>query len=531
MANFSSDLTLYSGVKIDNTYENVLTSTSYLVDNDVTSVNVYTSQSNPSYYIRLDKNKVRITHSNMRVSNGGSTINLYRCNYLRFNNTAYENKSFYCFVTNVRYINDETAELDFEVDVFTTWVATGSAQFEECFIERKHTNDDIIGKYILEEPVDLGDYLYSQQISLPTTTTDFKIVVGVSGAYLSNGQGGKEWKELPASFHTEHNGQYLIADSLTRYYFDKQGNSLDSNPDFNTIQDLFTSLRDSGTGGKGEWVKLIYYTPSETSGKTYVLTRGNKNGNYTPKNKKLLTYPYYGLRVNNYEGTTVDYAFELGQNGSITFQIITSDTDGMASLIPIVYEKGSENSMLIKSKYPVMSSSSTPYDTYVAQLKAQAPVDIANIATPAITGALFGSSMGGFGGIAGAAIGAGVGLISYITKALAGGEQAKLKGSTPIGNNSGILQLCNGTAQFGFYFQYLRPEYAKAIDNFFTRFGYKVNTLEIPRMTNNRFNYHYIKTIGCAVKGHIPSTAQAKIQQVMDNGVTFWNTSDVGNYS
>lgn len=523
----NSGLTLYSGVPLDNTYEHTYTEQNKL------KYSAYASPAQPLYYIRPDKNTIRIQHNgNMYVGN----LPLYECNYLKFSNNSYEGIDFYCFVTEVKYINDDTAEIDFEIDVMMTWVASGLVTFEQCFVERETTNSDDIGEHILEEPVDIGDYLYSQSLNLPTTTTGFKIVVGVAGAYFPTEQGGKKWQDLPVNFHTEHNGQYLIADSLTRYYFDTSGNSIESNPDFTTIFELFESLR---TAGKGEWVKLIYYTPTETRGKTYTLSRGNSIDGYTPKNKKLLTYPYYGLRVNNYEGTTVDYAFELGSNGSLIFSVITSDTDGMASLIPMAYEKGSNNSMVVKSKYPVMSSSASAFDTYIAQLKAQIPADVANIATPAITGALFGSSLGGIGGVAGAAVGAGVGLITYVTKAFAGGEQAKLKGSTPIGNNSGILQLCNDTAQFGFYFQYIRSDYAQAIDDFFTKFGYKVNRLKTPSkytagdvsQGGRTLSWHYIKTIGCALAGQAPASAVSKIQSIMDNGVTFWNKPEIGQYT
>lgn len=529
MANFSSDLTLYSGVKIDNTYENVLTSTSYLVDDDVTSVNVYTSQSNPSYYIRLDKNKVRITHSNMRVSNGGSTINLYRCNYLRFNNTAYEKKSFYCFVTAVRYINDETAELDFEVDVFTTWVATGSAQFEECFIERKHTDDDIIGKYILEEPVDVGEYIYSTPLPV---NPYLRMCIGVGGWYDTN---INRWTENGADIYTMNN--LCVMDGVSRFVFDSDGNTIDmfNNNPFTNVTQFVNSL--VGDGGQLSWIKFAYYFPwnngSTSINRTFETGGVGDNFSYKPKNNKLWCYPYYGCMVNNHEGSCCDYAFELSEtNGTLYFDIDSSILDGSMSVTVKNYKGGYRNSVVTKNKYPVLSSASQEYATYMANLKAQFATDLStNVVAPAISGALIGSSAFGIGGVAGAVIGGGMGLLNYILKSYSGGEQAKLKGATPCGVNSGMLQQANNTTPIHIYVKSIRTEYAKAIDNFFTRFGYKVNALEIPKMTNNRFDYHYIKTIGCAVKGHIPSTAQAKIQQVMDNGVTFWNTSDVGNYS
>ena len=122
MANFASHLWLYSGVPLDNTYEHTYASV------DKLSYKKWAKPPAPMYYIRPDKNTVRIKHNgNMMVGN----LPLYECNYLSFSNNSYEGIDFYCFVTEVRYINDETAEIDFEIDVIQTYLF----DYEEIYDE------------------------------------------------------------------------------------------------------------------------------------------------------------------------------------------------------------------------------------------------------------------------------------------------------------------------------------------------------------------------------------------------------------
>ena len=101
-----------------------------------------------------------------------------------------------------------------------------------------------------------------------------------------------------------------------------------------------------------------------------------------------------------------------------------------------------------------------------------------------------------------------------------------------LGNLSTFNQLyANKDFDFTLTTQVLRPEIAKTIDNYFTMFGYKVNTLKIPNV-RNRPHWTYIKTRGCNIKGSMPVDDIATIEDIVDNGITFWrNINEVGDYS
>lgn len=77
----------------------------------------------------------------------------------------------------------------------------------------------------------------------------------------------------------------------------------------------------------------------------------------------------------------------------------------------------------------------------------------------------------------------------------------------------------------------IKKEYAEIIDNYFTMYGYKVNTLKIPNL-KNRPNWNYVKTIDVNIIGDIPQNHLQTIKNMFNNGVTLWhNPSTFLDYS
>lgn len=77
----------------------------------------------------------------------------------------------------------------------------------------------------------------------------------------------------------------------------------------------------------------------------------------------------------------------------------------------------------------------------------------------------------------------------------------------------------------------VRYEFAKAIDSYFTVFGYKVNRLGKP-LTNHRQNYWYTKTVQANIDGNIPNEDMDAIKTIYNNGITFWkNPTNIKDYS
>lgn len=88
-----------------------------------------------------------------------------------------------------------------------------------------------------------------------------------------------------------------------------------------------------------------------------------------------------------------------------------------------------------------------------------------------------------------------------------------------------------------FYTKNCQRDEIKAIDDFFTIYGYKVNELKTPSghgvngSTFNRPSYNYVKTQNCVAVGEMPAIVNAKICSIFNNGLTFWKDGNsVGNY-
>lgn len=68
---------------------------------------------------------------------------LLQYNYVMYQNENYNSKWFYCFITDMRYLNDNCTEISIETDVYQTWCFDIS--IKESFVEREMINvlDDV----------------------------------------------------------------------------------------------------------------------------------------------------------------------------------------------------------------------------------------------------------------------------------------------------------------------------------------------------------------------------------------------------
>lgn len=76
------------------------------------------------------------TRNNGTIIVNGNRDTLLDYNYMSFVNKDYGNKTFYAFITNVRYSSANASYIDFVIDEWQTWCF--DVNFKESFIERKH---------------------------------------------------------------------------------------------------------------------------------------------------------------------------------------------------------------------------------------------------------------------------------------------------------------------------------------------------------------------------------------------------------
>ena len=78
-----------------------------------------------------------------------------------------------------------------------------------------------------------------------------------------------------------------------------------------------------------------------------------------------------------------------------------------------------------------------------------------------------------------------------------------------------------------------KKEYLQIIDDYFSKFGYKINRVKIPNIIG-RTNWNYIEIASTEEIGHgdVPSRAMEQINTACRNGTTIWhNHANLGNYS
>lgn len=82
---------------------------------------------------------------------------LGNASYLRFCNPTFENREFYAFITDIKYINNSTVEINYVIDVLQTWMFEYTVN--PCFIDREHAETDNVGDNRVNEGLDTGPFV------------------------------------------------------------------------------------------------------------------------------------------------------------------------------------------------------------------------------------------------------------------------------------------------------------------------------------------------------------------------------------
>lgn len=520
MSTPSSIINICSGVRLNSKYEhtiyfaNASAQLSYFAGKVVKTFSAY-SYLRKSWNIKVDATMEQAkTWSYMYFQNGTG-------------------KYYFYFINNIEYINDSTVELSLELDVMQTYMFDYSLL--ECFVEREHTSTDNIGEHIVEEGIDVGDIRVvseepvSELIDLcvlvmatynPATTTaenrdivlsaNYNGVFSGLGIYAVNVSDWKTWGEKLKFLDEEGMSDGIVA----MWMYPKELVAL-------------------GSGDSWESHKV----PMPAIGVSYlsktVRRNDNTSGSYTPRNKKLLTYPYNFLYLTNNTGGSAVYRYErFGDPLNCSFKIVGSlSPDGNVKIYPLNYNGASHNydEGVLLSGFPSCAWNQDVYKLWLAQNQNQQNLAL-GVAGLKIAGGVVGAvSTGGIGAVMGVStIASGAMDIANI---LAQRADKEIQPPQAKGNHSTSVNVVNGWQTFTLQRKSLGVEQAKILDDYFDMYGYKVNTVKTPNR-KARQNWTYTKTIGCHINGNLCNEDIAKIESIYNNGVTFWANGDsIGNYS
>lgn len=465
---------------------------------------------------------------------------LLGCNYVMYKNSAYSSKWFYAFITKMEYINDECTHIYIETDVIQTWLF--DYHVKPSFIEREHVDNDKVGLHTVPERLETGDYICNMHTKAGyASNDDLVIVVGatknpdgdnVSGRLYNNIYSGVNYY----TFRNNTEGAQQLEEWMAGYAED---GAVDAITCMFLAPEKLTVLKSDHTTTGTNTIDTQYINlEDELEINTKIdITNETLNG-YTPRNKKLLTFPYRYLLTSNNSGAGVVYNYEyftdLTEAQNIIeprFKIEGALTAGCSiRIIPINYKYIARNDEegLNMGKFPCLNWTSDVYTNWLTQ-------NGVNIALSAIGSV--GTIVAGVGLMAtGAGALAGAGTIASGVMGVANtiGEvyQHSLQPPQAEGNlNSGDVITASGNNDFHFYDMTIKKEYARIIDGYFNMYGYKVNRVGVPSHSH-RENYWYTKTIDVNIDGDIPNEDLQIIKNCYNKGITFWNNpANIGNFS
>lgn len=460
-------------------------------------------------------------------------------NYLLYRNEAQSNKTYYCYITDLKYINDEMTEIRIETDVFQTWQF--DIIYKQMFVEREHVMDDTIGLHTVPENLETGE-------SIVNTYTDINMsdycYILYTTKNLSTGADVDEHTNMggiPVAKRVYVCKDYQTLDSL-----------LQSLPALQINTDAITNIyllpkacinHDFSSG------VLHFQGQNNPVNSQFQISKPYNLDGYVPKNGKLFTYPFCYLVETNNLGLSNILHFEKFKNQECTFEFYgIPSQNSPAKIIPVNYGKENQEvdiEGIILGKLPTLDWNNDYYSDWLLSNSNTLDVEygFATVRTGLGLGKLAlgftlagtdtsGNPMAGssqmFSGVEDMISG-----LQKISLLMAQDADKQMIPNSSRGNSSGgdITTAMNKNC-FTFYEYTLKEEFARKIDNFFSMAGYQVNDVKIPNI-EGRLNWNYVKTIDCNIEGtEIPEKDLNKLKAMFNRGITFWhNYSTFRDYS
>lgn len=448
-------------------------------------------------------------------------------NYMDFYNMGMGDASrYFCFILNVRYVNVNTIEIDYVVDWIQTYLF--DFQFDACYVEREHVSDDSFGKHTVDENLDTGEYLVEyirNRVHAPAVI-----------AYIQ------------ANTLSVSNVNQVVTCLTTQGF--KMGN-------LGALSDLLNTFNDAPeqivqlqmcveemltSGGAGTYFIDGFEVRRDHS--AFIMG----GDSYTPHNNKLLCYPYKFFTIDNFNGQIQDFRWEdctIGVGAPhCEFQLIGApNPKPCMQCYPTSYKGWSGNDLesaavpqfaITYDNFPQVAWNSDTFRAWVSQygslVGVNAASSVVNIISSAVktggaTTALTGNAV--LGTLAGASQGIGQAVqqgTQFVTEA-----RNRQIHSKQMHGSIGNAGLDYAQQRVGFReTQYgIRPEYARKIDSYFDRYGYRVNEYKIPNIRGRQY-VNYVQCQNAHVSGIVATEAREAMENALNRGVSFWHVNSIG---
>lgn len=538
----NSIIMICKNIKLDKNYQNVLTYTEEqmreLCYNNKIDINSQFS------FIEESENSLLVPFT---------YENCLKANYMAFQNPRYSNKWFFAFVDSVNYVSDKTTRINFTIDIFSTWFDYWSPK--NCFVVREHTNNDTIGSNTIPEGLETGDFITQSMIPVYIDAGLTFTIVAVS-EFLPNFSGINPYYSVYGGLYSGL--KYILFDDYTSVSnfiraYNSEGKTDAIYSVFVLPKGLFPTFTRYQTSYGDLPITLYIADDSDDYIDLYTtpnITTPTSLDGYTPQNNKLFIGDYNYLLVSNNVGQNYIYKYEDFINNIARFKVVGTITmGGSIKAIPMNYKKfldDESESMyswqygITAPKYPTCSWITDPYTNWLTQNSInvlgieinkdqQTGLGLLSIATGGLLMAT------GVGGLAGAGLMLG-GATSMFNNMQQNYQHDKIPLQANGSTSSGDITYSAGHMYIPCFKMTIKQEYARSIDEFFTRFGYKTNRLKLPNQTGRRY-FNYVEIGSSEIIGYpndkgCPAQAMEEINKMYRSGITLWhNHSRIGNYT
>ena len=462
---------------------------------------------------------------------------LYNCNYVMYRNTGHGNKWFYAFITRIEFINQNCAHVYIETDVFQTWLFDFS--FRQCLVTRETVADDTIFTHTLPENLAAGQTIAKTKTA--AMPSGYSLRCDTRAHFDSNYYMVIVITEkIPDLYETVQPQKIGFTGGRPESAYYYAGNIQEMNLALFIINDSglasavvavfaapkyfvqFISLASTNP----EYQSLGYLANNDSyQFRTLVLSR-NRSGidGYTPKNNKLYCYPYNFVEITNGQQTAeiryedFDSRVSDTMDFDLTFCLNESPCIGM---YPKNYrgELRCVRETLTANDFPLVPWNYDSYRNYLALHSAQIGLSMIDMAATGIVGAATGQVQA-FSGAIGRAV-------DTAARFMDMSRQPKQLRNVTGGD------FVNMTGETGLFFiqKTIKAEYARMIDDYFSRFGYRVDIIKTPSF-KNRPAWDFLQTEQCVIVGDIPESDSVKLQNLFNAGLTVWHDpAHFGDYS
>lgn len=538
----NSIVILAKNINMDKEYQNIIDySESDLVSLLRSNDHLVMEQNNYSF-LKVGEN---------RISVGIPYAVCLRANYIALQNPYYSNKWFFAFIDNVEYSSEKSTIISYTVDEISTWWSYWTKK--TCYVEREHVNDDTLGLHTIPEGLETGEYKINN-VDYDTINSNLTIIMATTQDPNDGISRVGKYNGIPAG--------------VGYYRYDDMGTSTTPAP----AGTLLYAMRQLAEDGASDAIVGMFLAPKWLCGGTsssapiivansnspitnymYVPRITSLDG-YTPKNKKCLCFPYCFIELSNNLGQAnalYQEVWELDNNeNAMQLSIVGALTPGCSIRChPIRYNGSFTNyeEGISLGKFPQLNWNTDQYTNWLTQNGVSIGAIKLDAQQAGMAGGLLQIGAGAL--LGGAGIAGGAGAESGVNNMISGvGEvfntmkenyRHSLVPNTFSGSlNNGDVITSDSANRFYVYTKTVKREFAESIDSYFTRFGYKVNSLKVPNFTGRRY-FNFVKIAGGEIVGYanndtvnVPESSMDIINKIFRKGTTIWHNHDnIGNYN